>query len=265
MMLIKIDYCARCRALITAWSLVLLFSGSLYAAPLKAASFHGISQGEDKAHFLKQYPRKLARTYRESAGGEWITFSEPLKGTALHTVTFHLEQGMVVGWALDDRNEVITEYLGEFCSQGIVRGMPKIFTALEDVLRRIPLPDFLNVTDRRRPVLITEYYDAGTARFANTSEIIASEEDAPAAERGLTIIKLSSALNEADSPAPIKGVLAHELAHRVLDHARQGGGSCKKEREANRLIKKWGFTEEYKEASHFFGHKDGDPASCSEE
>ncbi len=226
---------------------------------------HGVFQGMTQEKFFRAYPRKSARTYREDENGQWITFNEPLKGPVLHMATFHVQQGKVAGWTIDDRDEVVDEYLGEFCSQGIIRGMPKIYAALKEVLRRISLPDFLNVTDRRRPVLVTEYYDSGTARFANTSEIISSAEDAPAGEMGLTIIKLSSALNDADSPLPIEGVLAHELAHRVLDHARKGRVTCNAEREANGKVRQWGFAEEFKAASKMFGHKEGEPVSCREE
>lgn len=238
---------------------------SVLAESITVQKINGVYLGMSQEQFTRIYPRKAARTYRSDRTEEWITFAEPLKGSPLHTLTFHFKQGKVLGWALDDRDEVLNEYAGEFCSQGIARGMPRIFTALKEVLRRMPLSDFLNVTDRHRPVLFTEYYDSGTARFANTSEIMTSDDDAVAADKGMTIIKLSSALNEADSPAPVEGVLAHELAHRVLDHARKGRVSCKEEREANRLIKQWGFTEEFKEASRLFGHKEGDPVSCHED
>ncbi len=229
-------------------------------------TIHGVSLGMSQQKFSRIYPRKTARTYRsEGVAAEWITFSEPARGIALHTITFQLSEGNVAGWTMDNRDEVVKEYLGEFCSQGIIHGMPNIYAALTAVLRRIPLNAFLQVTNRRRPILITEYYDSGTARFANTSEIVSSNDDAPAGDQGLTIIKLSSALNEAASPSPIEGVLAHELAHRVLDHARKGRVTCREEREANQLIKQWGFSDEYTEASRFFGHKPGDPASCRDE
>ncbi len=211
------------------------------------------------------YPSRAARTSRLEGADEWITFNEPFDKVDQNMVTFHFYKGRLKDWRLDDRAEVIEEYLGEFCSQGIVQGMPKIHTALKNVLRGMSLKDFLQVTDRQRPVLFTEYYYTGTARFANTSEIIASEDDAPAFEKGITIIKLGDALNEAETSAPIEGVLAHELAHRVLDHVKKGRVTCTEEREANALIKQWGFADQFAKASKLFGRKAGDPASCQEE
>ncbi|MBF0386392.1 MAG: hypothetical protein HQL20_00885 [Candidatus Omnitrophica bacterium] len=249
---------------ILAFSFILIQPQS-QADKIAEPRFNNVYPQMAKDRFSRLYPRKAARTYRENGPDEWITFSEPFIGPAVHTITFHLQQGRVLGWALDDRSEVVLEYLGEFCSQGILNGMPKIHEALTDVFMRIPQADFLQVTDRHRPVLITEYYDAGTARFANTSEIIASDTDALAGDKGLTIIKLSSALNDADSAEPIKGVLAHELAHRILAHALKGKVTCQDERQANQLIRKWGFTSEYKAAVRLFGRKEGDPVSCREE
>ena len=71
-------------------------------------------------------------------------------------------------------------------------------------------------------------------------------------------------LAQAKTSDAIEGVVAHELAHRVLDHIRQGHTDCDAERAANALIKTWGFTKEFEEASKMFGHKEGDPAPCQE-
>ncbi len=78
------------------------------------------------------------------------------------------------------------------------------------------------------------------------------------------MIKLSMGLGIAKTPSAIEGVVAHELAHRVLDHVRNGKVSCQAEREANALIKQWGFKKEFQEASRLFGHRQGDPASCQD-
>lgn len=69
------------------------------------------------------------------------------------------------------------------------------------------------------------------------------------------------------TPAAIEGIVAHELAHRVLEHIQRGHVSCTAEREANQLIKSWGFGEEYKSASAEFGQaKVGQGvAGCKEE
>ena len=59
-------------------------------------------------------------------------------------------------------------------------------------------------------------------------------------------------------------MVAHEMAHRVLEHIRKGNVNCDAERQSNALIKKWGFKKEFKEASGLFGQKKGDPAACQE-
>jgi hypothetical protein len=237
---------------------------SFAQAPQGAAGkSEGIYAGMPQEDFFRVFPRKQARTSREDTGGIWISYAQPLSGTAQGVITFHIKDGKVAGWAENDRREVVAEYMGEFCSAGTPGGGSKTYEAIRDVLELMPLKAFLNVTERSRPVLFTEYYDSGTAAFANSTELLSDPEDAPAFGEGLMIMKLSTALDSAESPSPIKGVVAHELAHHVLDHARQGAGTCAAEREANRLVKDWGFESEYEAASRMFGHeKVGGPASC---
>ena len=160
-----------------------------------------------------------------------------------------------------DRKQVMDQYLSEFCS---LQGFPKIFTAIQDVLMRMPYKDFLIVTNRQRPVIFMEVYDSGTARFASSQELIIDKKDEPCCREGFTVIKLGLGLDGAKDSVPIKGVVAHELAHRVLDHIRKGYVNCDAERQANRLIKKWGFGKEFLEASRVFGQRKGDPAGCQE-
>lgn len=227
--------------------------------------WNGVYVGMAKKEFSEIYPKNKARTYRTKDNEEWMTFSDPLAGTPKRVVTFHLKDDRVRGWAVNDRAEVVEEYLGEFCSRTFTDAIPKMGEAIRDVLLRIPDDAFLKTTDRERPVLFTEVYDSGTAQFANTAEIIAEEGDAPAFTKGLTIIKLSTALDSADTSLPIKGIVAHELAHRYLEHAIKGNLSCESEREANRLIKSWGFEKEYEQASEQFGRKKvGGSSSCRE-
>jgi hypothetical protein len=163
----------------------------------------------------------------------------------------------------DDRVQMVDAYLLEFCSPELLKS--QIGEAIHEVMMRMPADALAKVLDRRRPVLFTEMYDAGTARFASSSEIIVTERDEPAFQDGLTVLKLSTALNNGPKEA-VKGIVAHELAHRVLDHVRRGQTTCKAEREANRLIKSWGFEVEYKSASEEFGaKKEGSgSASCQE-
>ena len=161
----------------------------------------------------------------------------------------------------NDRPRAIEKYLGEFCA---FERSSTIYQAIENVLERMPSKDFLNVTDRRRPVIFTEFYDSGTARFASSSEFIVTEDDPPCCTQGFTIVKLGMSLGLAKTPGPIEGVVAHEIAHRVLDSIRKGNVNCDAERAANALIQKWGFRKEFKEASQLFGQKKGDPAGCQE-
>ncbi len=155
----------------------------------------------------------------------------------------------------------VEKYLDEFCS---LQDFPMIYTAIKNVLQKIPYEDFLKVTDRRRPVLFVEFYDSGTARFASSQEFIVSKDDQPCCQEGFTIIKLGLGLGKAKNSDPVEGVVAHELAHRVLDHVRKGHTDCDAERTANALVKKWGFMKEFKKASKVFGQRQGDPASCQE-
>ena len=92
-----------------------------------------------------------------------------------------------------------------------------------------------------------------------------TEKDVPAFEQGMTIVKINYSLAEGSLEA-ITGVVAHEIANRVLDHVRRNRVSCQAERESNRLIKTWGFSKEFDAASKEFGQAtfgDG-TASCQE-
>lgn len=160
-----------------------------------------------------------------------------------------------------DRREVIKKYLGEFCS---FEESSTIYQAIDNVLQRMPYKDFLKVTNRRRPVIFTEFYDSGTARFASSSEFVVLPGDVPCCQEGFTLVKLGLSLGISQTKEPIEAVVAHELAHRVLDHVRKGNVNCDAERQSNVLIQKWGFKQEFQEARHLFGQKKGDPAACQE-
>jgi hypothetical protein len=199
--------------------------------------------GMKRTAFVRIYPKSKARTYRQNAAEEWLTFDYPLTTKNQNVITFHIENNTIKDWQMNNRAEVVTEYLGEFSSLAFKTSFPAIDSAIQDVLQRIPYSDFLKITDRRRPVLFTEVFDSGTAQFANSSEIIALADDAPAFQDGLTIIKLSTGLNSAANEQAIKGVIAHELAHRVLEHVKHGKRTCAAEREANALIKQVMYTQ----------------------
>ena len=188
-------------------------------------------------------------TYRQQNSEKWIT----LKKDPLNLVTYHFKDNHLVGKNLNDRAEVVEEYLGEFCSQGIIQGEPKIYTAIKNVLLKLPTDAFLVVTNRSRPLLFTEYYHTGSSRIANTSEISILKDDPPTFTQGLGIVKLSSELEEASDPDAIEAVIAHEIAHRILGHAQAKKSFCQAEKEANQLIKTWGFDEAFKKAKASWG------------
>lgn len=155
----------------------------------------------------------------------------------------------------------VEKYLDEFCS---LQGFPVIYSAIKNVLEKMPYQDFVKVTDRRRPVIFVEFHDSGTARFASSQEFIVSKEDRPCCQEGFTLVKLGLGLGKAETPGPVEAIVAHELAHRVLDHIRKEQVDCGAERAANALVKKWGFVKEFQQAKEMFGTKKGDPAACQE-
>ena len=153
------------------------------------------------------------------------------------------------------------QYLEEFCS---IPESSIIYKSIEQVLLKMPEKDFVYVTNRRRPILFIDYYDSGTARFASSQEFLVSPKDPPCCQEGFTLIKLGQGLGLAKTTTAIEGVVAHEIAHRVLEHIKKGNVNCDAERASNRLIKQWGFTKEFEEAKKLFGTKKGDPAGCQE-
>lgn len=163
----------------------------------------------------------------------------------------------------DQRTQAVDAYLAEFSSPSLMRS--RIGPAIRDVMMRIPVDALSKVMNRRRPVMFVEVASSGTAKFASSAEVMMTEQDAPAYQEGMTLIMISDALSEG-TPEAIEGIVAHELAHRVMDNIRNNHISCQAEREANRLIKSWGFNKEYQNASQEFGQaKVGDGvAGCQE-
>ena len=230
----------------------------------KQIAVPGIFVGMSSNDLSKIYPRSYARTYRRMEGQERITFNHPLNDRPRAIITFYLDDGLLREWHLNDRAEAAAEYMSEFSSPTFAQGEGKIHEAIKNVLERMPLEAFIQVTDRRRPIIYTETWDSGTARFANSSEFLVAQDDVMCCQDGFTLIKLSMGLNAAETPDAITGIVAHETAHRVFDHIKNGQVDCNAERQANALIKKWGFGKEFKKASELFGHREGDPAPCQE-
>ena len=125
------------------------------------------------------------------------------------------------------RAKVVDAYLAEFSDPSFMAS--QIGPAIRDVMMRLPQEALKTVMDRRRPVLFVDVYSSGTGRFASSSEVIVTEKDVPAFQRGMTLIKINDAIAEGPSEA-VRGIVAHEIAHRVLDHVRRGHVSCQSER-----------------------------------
>jgi hypothetical protein len=241
----------------------MLFSCSALASatPKDNTGVRGVFVGMPEIDFLQVFPKDKLRDLRHDGPDDWLTYNQPLDDPFHEIVTFNFRDDKLIGWKYNDRPEVIKEYLGEF---SFYQDPSLTYQAIKDVLSRMPYKDFLNVTDRQRPVLFTEFYSEGTARFASSSEFIVNPDDPPCCRDGFTMVKLGMSLGLAKTPGPIEGVVAHEIAHRVLDSIRKGNVNCDAERAANRLIRQWGFKKEFKEASQLFGQKKGDPAACQE-
>ncbi len=210
----------------------------------------GLSRYELFTHFTKNQER----TYRTEENEEWLTFDLPERSTgSADIVTFHLQNGIVAGLGLNDRNEVVKEYLSEFASKAFIQKYSKIYRAIENVLTVLPQEVFLAVTERDYPVLFTEYYYTGTGRIANSSDTIVFEYDPPTFTKGFWLIKLSAELEEAEDIGAIEGVVAHELAHRVLKHSHESY-SPEMEVKADSLVNKWGLDDELAKAKTIFGN-----------
>jgi len=242
--------------------LVFFFSSSfVFASQKDKIGIHGVFVGMEEGDFLAIYPQNKIRDFRHEGTHDWLTYNEPLDDSFNELVTFLFQDEKLESWKLNDRPEIVREYLSEF---SFYQDPSVIFQGIREVLLRMPYKDYLYVTNRQRPIIFTEFYDSGTARFASSSEFIVSKDDPPCCTEGFTIIKLGMSLGLSKTPGPIEGVVAHEIAHRVLEHIKNGDVSCDAERASNRLIKKWGFRKEFKEASELFGQKKGDPAGCQE-
>jgi len=221
--------------------------GLYYLAPrcirVSSKPASGVFAGMSYEQLYSLYPRDTARTYRLYGQQEWITYNKKTCcGINDDLVTFYIRDGKLMQWQINNRDEVATEYLSEFCSQLFITTYNKIYRAIKNVLVKVPQDVFLTVTQRNKPTVFTEYHYTGNGRFANSSDIYFLEGDPPAFTDGVWIVKLSTELSDTKSQEEIETIIAHELAHRYLGHKhRQGVVTI--EKEANHLVLQWGFTE----------------------
>ncbi len=212
----------------------------------------GVHRGISRDTLFTIFALTDERTYRVEGATEWITFNYRI-ADQVHLLTVVLTDNVVIGWKYDNRAEVIEEYVSEFCSQAILASYPTIASAIRDVLLRLPFDIFLKVTDRARPMVFTEYHSDGAARYANSSDIYVLPADPPTFNTGIWLVKLNTILERPLDQAAVTGIVAHEIAHRVLEHSREDEYLETFERQANALICEWGFQEEFEKARTVFG------------
>jgi hypothetical protein len=210
-----------------------------------------------REELLSVYPEQDKLTYRLEPGKEWITFLDKEEGSPGEIITFRLVEGKVEGWGVDGRAEFIREYLGEFASGYYQNGNSLTRKAILNVLTSIPWKDVLVLTNRRRPVVFVENHSDGPGRIANSTDMRSFKGDPPTCTEGLWIVKLSTELEGAGSVDEIESIVAHEMAHYLLDNGRRisadPAGTGKYEREAAGLVEKWGFADEMQKARARFG------------
>ena len=223
-----------------------------------------VSVSMSKEELNSHYPLKEARNLRVEGDLETYTFNHPDRSKT-DTVTFYLNDNKLSEWKYDDREELIDQYLSEFVSGGLRFQYKNTSQALKNALNGLPWDVLLTVTDRQRPIIFLDYYTSGIARFASASEYTMRDIDPPAFQNGFYIIKLGEDLDAAPNTKAIEGVILHEIAHRILGHLQRGKFSCEFEREANRLVKSWGFEEEFQEAQKTFGSKEKGDSPCQDE
>ncbi|MCK5581296.1 MAG: hypothetical protein KAJ18_08485 [Candidatus Omnitrophica bacterium] len=162
------------------------------------------------------------------------------------------------------RKELVKAYLDEFASGRFQAFYPQIYTALTNAFQKLPEDVFITLTDRDRPIIFVLAITSGIGRYANSTEFIMREFDPPTFQDGFYLVTLSDELDDAPTPAAVEGIIFHEMAHRYLEHLKEAEPSCEHEREANRLIKRWGFEKEYQKASEAFGSKKEGDSPCSD-
>lgn len=238
-------------------------NGSAYH-PNTEAILENMSEVRTRERLIEVFEFTEMRSFRNVEGGVNITFNYRKDGKIVDTVTFYLEDNKVKRWIIDDRDEMAKQYLMEFAS-GILLSNHKAKTALKNALVKLPKDVFLDVTDRSRPIIFLDHYTKGIARFASSKEFRMRDEDPPTFSDGFYIIQIGSELiDKAQGTEGIEGVILHEIAHRVLEHLRQPASSCEFERDANRLVIKWGYEVEYKKASELFGAKKKGDSPCKD-
>lgn len=162
-----------------------------------------------------------------------------------------------------DEND-ISLYMREFVSAELYN-YPNILEAIKHTLQKLPKDVYTEVTARERPVVFLPTISTGIARYARSHQFLVEPDDTPTFIDGFYLILLGDELNNKNNVPAVSGIIAHEIAHRYLEHLTERKDMCDMEREANRLIKQWGFEKEFEAASDLFGAKKKSDSPCYEE
>jgi hypothetical protein len=100
------------------------------ASKKDGAGIHGVFVGMPESDFLKIYPRNNLRDLRHDGTNDWLTYNKPPDDPFHEVVTFYFQNEKLVSWKMNDRPEVIKEYLGEFC---FYQDPSLIYQAIRDV------------------------------------------------------------------------------------------------------------------------------------
>ena len=164
-----------------------------------------------------------------------------------------------------DRKKYVREYLDFAFGRGSDKSYPKIYQAISNALNEIPEDVLEKVSNPKHPVIFTVNITSGIARWANSSEFNLTVNTERALDNGFYLIKLADELENTSDVESIEGIVLHELSHNYLDHLKREQFSCEMEREANRLVKKWGFEEKFLKAKAMFGSKVQGDSPCRDE
>ena len=164
-----------------------------------------------------------------------------------------------------DRKKYVHEYLDFAFGRGSDTSYPKIYQAISNALNEIPEDVLEKVSNPKHPVVFTVNITTGIARWANSSEFDLTVNKEHAFDNGFYLIKLADELENTSDIESIEGIVLHELSHDYLDHLKREQFSCEMEKEANRLVKKWGFEEKFLKAKAAFGSKVQGDSPCRDE
>ncbi len=228
-------------------ALLIIISTHFFALDLCAAkAIFDIGALEDDV--VEAYPATDLRTYHLSESVNSYTF----KSNSKPAMTYYFKNKLLIKSLRNDRHEVVKQYLSEFCATSLKQQFSLVYDALFQIMEVLPDEVFWEITKRDFPIMFTEIFSSGNASLANSSATRRMALDPPTFFNGFWLVKLGSNLEDSQNSLAIKGVIAHEIAHRYLNHSHGSGEAG--ERAANRQVQAWGLQEEYEAAKAEWGH-----------